>query len=63
MQMVRIQIPNATQRGEALLALIRRGRVVCLPGDVLVVPDPALELLRTLGVSFIELGPYSIDLP
>ena len=60
--MVRIHIPNATQRGEALLALMRRGRVICLPGDVLVVAEPGLEVLRTLGVNFHELGPYSGDL-
>ena len=61
MQMVKIQIPNAAERGEALLALMRRGRVVCFPGDVFVVPEPALEHLRAMGVTFVELGRGGID--
>ena len=61
MQMVKIHIPDQSQRGKALLELIRRGRVLCLPHDVFVVPDPALELLRSLQVNFDELGRGGID--
>ncbi|HSZ59733.1 MAG TPA: hypothetical protein VK797_29080 [Tepidisphaeraceae bacterium] len=55
MQMVKIHIPDQTQRAKALLELIRRGRVICLTNDLLVVPEPALGILRTLGVTFQEI--------
>lgn len=61
MQMVKIHIPDQSQRGRALLELIRRGRVICVPNDVFVVPEPALDVLRSLNVSFQELGRGGID--
>jgi hypothetical protein len=56
MQMVKIHIPDQEQRSKGLLELIRRGRVMCLPSDQFVVPEPALDVLRSLGVAFDELG-------
>ena len=61
MQMVKIHIPDQRDQGKALLELVRRGRVMCLPDDVFVVPEPALEVLRSLGVTFHELGRGGID--
>jgi hypothetical protein len=61
MQMVKIQIPDGAERGESLLALMRRGRVVCFPDNVFVIPEPGLDLLRTMGVTFVELGRGGID--
>ena len=61
MQMVKIHIPDQAERGRALLELIRRGRVICVPNDVFVVPAPALDVLRSLNVSFQELGRGGID--
>ena len=49
------------QRAKALLELIRRGRVICVPNDVFVVPEPALDVLRSLGVTFQEMGRGGID--
>lgn len=56
MQMVKIQIPDRKERAEALLEMSGRGRVICLPDHVFIVPDPALDLLNTLGVAYTELG-------
>ena len=61
MQMVEIQIPDKAESAKALMELARRGRVDCYPDDVYVVPEPALEVLRNLGVSWRELGRGGID--
>jgi len=61
MQMVKIHIPDQKDRAKALLELLRCGRVMCLPDDVYVVPEPALEVVRSLGVTFKELGRGGID--
>src|SRR5207302_727459 len=56
MQMVKIRIPDRGDRAKCLIELARRGRVICLPEDVFVVPEPALALLQSLAVHFVELG-------
>jgi hypothetical protein len=56
MQMVKIQIADQHQRGKAVVELGRRGKVIGLPEGVLIVPEPALELLRTLKIDYKELG-------
>jgi hypothetical protein len=61
MQMVKIHIPERSDRAKALMEMARRGRVICLPEDVFVVPEPALELLRSLGVAYQELGRGGFD--
>jgi hypothetical protein len=61
MQMVKIQISSREDRVRCLIELARRGRVVCLPDDVFIVPEPALELLNSLGVHVTELGRGGLD--
>jgi hypothetical protein len=61
MQMVKIQIPERSDRVKCLVEMARRGRVICLPEDTFVVPEPALELLESLDVSFVELGRGGFD--
>jgi hypothetical protein len=56
MQMVKIRIPAREDRVKSLPKMVERGRVVCLPDDVFIVPEPALELLDSLGVGYQELG-------
>ena len=61
MQMVKIQIPDRADRGRALVEMGRRGRIVCLPEDTFVVPEPALQLLQSLGIGFQDLGRGGLD--
>jgi hypothetical protein len=61
MQMVKIQIPDKVDSGRAMLEMARRGRVDCYAEEVYIVPEPALELLKTMGVSYRELGRGGID--
>ncbi len=63
MQMVKIRVPERSDRTKSLVEMARRGRVVCLPDDVFVVPEPALELLQSLGVNYQELGRGGFDYP
>jgi hypothetical protein len=55
MQMVKIQIPDPEQCAKAFAALIRRGRVDCFRDNIFIVPEPALEVLASLSVGYIEL--------
>jgi hypothetical protein len=61
MQMVKIQIPDKKESAHALVEMSRRGRVICFADDVYIVPDPALELLSELGITFQELGRGGFD--
>ncbi len=61
MYMVKIRVPERSDRVKSLVEMARRGRVVCLPDDVFVVPEPALELLQSLGVNYQELGRGGFD--
>jgi hypothetical protein len=61
MQMVKIRVPERSDRVKSLVEVARRGRVVCLPDDVFIVPEPALELLQSLGVNYQELGRGGFD--
>jgi hypothetical protein len=56
MHMVKIQIPDKNDCARAFSALIRRGRVYCFRDNVFIVPEPALEVLQTMGVKYLELG-------
>jgi hypothetical protein len=61
MQMVKIHIPDRKERATALVEMSGRGRVICLPDDIFIVPEPALDLLKSLGTSFQELGRGGMD--
>ena len=61
MQMVKIQIPDREECAKGFAALVRRGRVDCFRDNVFIVPEPALEVLQTLGVRFLELGRGGLD--
>ena len=61
MQMIKIQIPERAERAKALVEMGRRGRIICLPDDVFIVPEPALLLLQSLGVNYQELGRGGFD--
>jgi hypothetical protein len=53
--MIRIQISNKDESARAFVALARVSRITCLPNDVYVLPESALETLRNLGVTFQQL--------
>lgn len=59
--MVKIQIPDHEESARGFAAMLRRGRVDCYRDNVFIVPEPALELLQTLGITYIELGRGALD--
>ena len=61
MQMVKIHMPKQDNSAAAFLEMSRRGRIVCLPAEVFVVPEPALDLLSSMSVSYQELGRGGFD--
>ena len=61
MQMVRVQIPDRDECAKGFAPMVRRGRVDCYRDNVFIVPEPALELLQSLGVTYIELGRGGLD--
>lgn len=61
MQTVKIRIADKKERARALLEMSRSGRVDCYQDNVFVVAEPMLDLLKSLGVSFQELGRGGID--
>jgi hypothetical protein len=61
MQMIKIQIPDRAESARAFAALIRRGRVDCYREEVYVVPEPALQVLKDMGITYQELGRGGLD--
>lgn len=61
MQMIKIHIPDPTESAKAFGALIRRGRVDCYRDQIYVVPEPALDVIRGMGITFQELGRGGLD--
>lgn len=59
--MVKIRIPERSDRAKSLVEMARRGRIVCLPDDGFIVPEPASELLQSLGIDYQELGRGGFD--
>jgi len=55
-RMVKIHIPERSDRAKALATITLRERVVCLPDNLFIVPEAALEVLRSVGVAYQELG-------
>jgi hypothetical protein len=56
MQFVKIQIPDPAESATALVEMSGRGRIDCYADDVYMVPEPALDLLKTLNITYSELG-------
>jgi hypothetical protein len=61
MQYVKIQIPDQPKRAMAMVEMARRGRIDCYRDHVYMVPEPALDLLKELGVTYEELGRGGMD--
>lgn len=61
MQMVRIHIPERGDRVKAMETLTLRGRITCLPENMFIVPEPALEVLTSLGVGYKEIERGGFD--
>jgi hypothetical protein len=61
MQMVKIQIPDREECARAFAILIRRGRVDCFRDNVFIVPEAAIAVLQTMGVTYQELGRGGLD--
>ncbi len=61
MQMIKIHIPDPAESAKAFGALIRRGRVDCYRDQIYVVPEPALDVIRGMGITFHELGRGGLD--
>ena len=61
MQMVKIHIPERSDRAKAMETLTLRGRVICLPDNHFIVPEPALEVLKSLSVVYQELERGGFD--
>jgi hypothetical protein len=61
MQMVKIQIPDKQESAKALVQMSKRGRVLCFADDVYIVPEPALDLLGKLGITYQEQGRGGFD--
>jgi len=60
-QMVKIQIPDKNESARAMMELSRHGRIDCYADEVYMVPEPALDVLKDLGVTFQELGRGGMD--
>ncbi len=61
MQWIKIQIPDRAESARALMEVSARGRIDCYPENVCMVPEPALDLLKELGITFHELGRGGLD--
>jgi hypothetical protein len=59
--MVKIQIPSRDECARGFAALIRRGRVDCYADNTFIIPEPGLQVLQEIGVSYIELGRGGLD--
>jgi hypothetical protein len=61
MQMVKIQIPDRAESARAMLEMSGRGKIDCYADGVYMVPEPALQLLNSLGITYHELGRGGLD--
>jgi hypothetical protein len=61
MQWIKIQIPDRAESAKALVEMSGRGRIDCYADNVYMVPEPALDLLRELKITLIELGRGGLD--
>lgn len=56
MEMVKIRFPDRENAFRAFSALLRRARIDTYRDSIFVVPAPALELLESMAILFVELG-------
>jgi hypothetical protein len=61
MQIVKVQIPSRDECTRAFAALMRRGRVDCYPDNTFIIPEPGVQLLQQMGITFVELGRGGLD--
>ncbi len=61
MRMIKIQISDKHERTKGFAALVRKGRVMCFRDNVFIIPEPGLEVLKSLGVHYVELGRGGMD--
>lgn len=61
MQMVKVQVPDRDECTRAFAALMRRGRVDCYPDNTFIIPEPGVQLLQQMGITFVELGRGGLD--
>ena len=61
MKFVKIQIPDKKESAKALVQMSGRGRVICFADEIYIVPEPALDLLTTLGITYQEMGRGGLD--
>jgi len=61
MQWIKIQIPDKAQSVKAFLEISRHGRIDCYADGTFMVPEPALQLLADLGITYQELGRGGMD--
>jgi hypothetical protein len=61
MQMVKVQVPDRDECTRAFAALMRLGRVDCYPDNTFIIPEPGVQLLQQMGLTFVELGRGGLD--
>jgi hypothetical protein len=61
MKYIKIQIPDPGECATALVEMSKRGRIDCYRDNVYMVPEPALEFLTGLGITFKELDRGGLD--
>jgi hypothetical protein len=61
MQYIKIQVPDKAESATAMMELSRRGRIDCYADGVYMVPEPALDFLRQLGITYRELERGGFD--
>lgn len=52
MNMVKIRFASKEDSAKGIAKVVRRGQVVCLPGNTFIVPEPALDVLNDMGLTF-----------
>jgi hypothetical protein len=57
----KIRVPETTESAKGLVAVMRRGRVICLPNETYIVPAPALQLLDEMGISYEVISEEGLD--
>ena len=56
MKRIKIRIEDRAERTRGIYEVMKRGEVICLRDHVFIVPEPAIELLDSLGVKYENFG-------